>query len=529
MRDFQLPGRSPVYGLRGAAATSQPLATGVALDVLKSGGNAIDAAIAAVATLGVVEPQSTGIGGDCFVLYAPEGRVPPIAINGSGRAPQAATVDWFKENGIDTIEYHSPHAVTVPGAVATWARLAADHGTKPLGELLQPAIRYAEEGFVVAPRIAADWGRNVEKLSACENSKRIFLPGGKAPVTGDVHRQPELAETLAKIAEGGRDAFYTGAVAEDIVGYLRSLGGVMTTDDFAAFEPQYVDPISTNYKGHDVYECPPNGQGIVALIILNILAGYDLAGLDPVGAERFHLEAEATRLAYRDRAGLVADPDQVDVPVEHLLSTEYAEQLRGLIDRDRAMESMPPAGFADHRDTVYLTVVDDKGNAVSFINSTFHNFGSGLCSPKTGVMLQNRGASFCIDPDHPNRIEPGKRPMHTIIPGMVGQGGQALMPFGVMGGHYQACGHAHVLTNMFDYGMDVQEALDCPRAFHFENEFELETSISQDVAAQLEAKGHKVRRAEVPIGGGQMISIDPQTGALAAASEPRKDGLALAW
>ncbi|MBT6442426.1 MAG: gamma-glutamyltransferase [Alphaproteobacteria bacterium] len=529
MRDFQLPGRSPVYGLRGAAATSQPLATGVALDVLKAGGNAIDAAVAACAVLGVVEPQSTGIGGDCFVLYAPEGRVPPVTINGSGRAPSAATIDWFIEQGIDTIGFQSPHSVTIPGAVGAWAKLVSDHGTRSLGELLQPAVRYAEEGYVVAPRIAADWARNVDKLHACDTAKRIFLPGGKAPVAGQVHRQPELAQTLARIGEGGRDAFYTGEVAEDIVGYLRSLGSLMTLDDFAAYEPQYVDPISTNYRGYDVYECPPNGQGVVALIMLNILAGFDLASMESSGAQRLHLEAEATRLAYRDRAGLLADPDLVNVPVEHLLSADYAERMRSLIDPSRAMTRMPPAGGTQHRDTVYLTVVDDKGGAVSFINSTFHSFGSGLCAPKSGVMLQNRGASFLIDPEHPNQIEPNKRPMHTIIPGMVAKGGRAVMPFGVMGGHYQACGHAHVLTNMIDYGMDVQEALDAPRAFHFEDVLELETTISPDVAAALQAKGHNTRWAEVPIGGGQAIQIDPDTGVLTAASESRKDGCALVW
>ena len=322
MRDFQRPGRSMVHGTRGVAATSHPLATGTAIEVLRAGGNAVDAAVAACAVQGVVEPQSTGIGGDCFALYAPGGRVPPYAINGSGRAPAAASVDWFQEQGIDAIDFESPHAVTVPGAVGTWERLLADHGTKGLDEVLQPAIRYAEEGYVVHSRVAHDWGSAAEKLHACENARAIYLPGGRAPRAGDLHRLPALAKTLRLIAKEGAQAFYRGPIADDIVAHLQDHGSLMTADDLAAFQPQAVEPISTNYGGFDIYECPPNGQGIIALLILNILEGFDLAGLDPVGAERLHLEAEASRLGYRDRAALIADPDAVDVPVEGLLSAE---------------------------------------------------------------------------------------------------------------------------------------------------------------------------------------------------------------
>ena len=526
MRDFQHPGRSMVHGTRGMAATSHPLATVTAIEVLRAGGNAVDAAIAACAVQGVVEPQSTGIGGDCFALYAPGGRVPPYAINGSGPAPAAASVDWFQEQGIDAIGFESAHATTVPGAVGTWERLLADHGTKGLDEVLQPAIRYAEEGFVVHSRVAHDWANAAEKLKGCENARAIYLPGGRAPAAGDLHRLPALAETLRLIAKEGSAAFYKGAIADDIVARLAAHGSLMTADDLAGFEPQAVEPISANYRGYDIYECPPNGQGIIALLILNMLEGFELAGLDPVGAERLHLEAEATRLGYRDRAALIADPDAVKVPVDALLSTQYADAMRRHIDPARAMPPELPPGYPAHGDTVYLTVVDGEGNAISFINSLFASFGTGLCTP-SGVLLQNRGASFVIDADHPNRIAGGKRPMHTIIPGMVGQGEHAVMPFGVMGGHFQACGHAHFLTNVIDYGMDPQAALDCPRAFHFGGVLTLETTIAEATARRLAALGHDVAWAAVPHGGGQAIRIDRESGVLTGGSDPRKDGCAL--
>ena len=527
MRDFQRPGRSMVHGTRGMAATSHPLATATAIEVLRAGGNAVDAAVAACAVQGVVEPQSTGIGGDCFALYAPGGRVPPIAVNGSGPAPAAASVDWFREQGIDNIGFQGAHAVTVPGAVGTWERLLADHGTKGLDEVLQPAIRYAEEGFVVHSRVAHDWANAADdKLHACENARAIYLPGGRAPAAGDLHQLPALAETLRLIAKEGAAAFYQGAIADDIVAHLGAHGSLMTADDLAGFEPQAVEPISANYRGYDIYECPPNGQGIIALLILNMLEGFELAGLDPVGAERLHLEAEATRLGYRDRAALVADPDAVAVPVDALLSTQYADAMRRHIDPARAMPPELPPGYPAHGDTVYLTVVDGEGNAISFINSLFASFGTGLCTP-SGVLLQNRGASFVIDEHHPNRIAGGKRPMHTIIPGMVGQGDRAVMPFGVMGGHFQACGHAHFLTNVIDYGMDPQAALDCPRAFHFGGVLTLEITIADEAARRLAALGHDVAWAAVPHGGGQAIAIDRESGVLTGGSDPRKDGCAL--
>ena len=528
MRDFQMPGRSPVQALNGMAATSHPAATLTAVETLRGGGNAMDAAIAACAVLCVVEPQSTGIGGDCFVLYAPKGGGEVIAYNGSGRAPAAAEADWYLDRGIREIEPWSPHSVTIPGAIDAWARLAADHGTRSLGDLLQPAIGYAEDGYAVLQRIAHAWAGNVDKLRACPAAARIFLPGGNCPRAGDVHRQPKLAETLRTIAREGRDGFYGGPVAEDIVGFLGECGGLHSLEDFAQAGGEYVTPIHSDYRGLRIHECPPNGQGMIALMMLNLLSGFDLASLDPAGVERLHLEIEAGRLAFRDRDAFLADPALADVPVEHLLSAEYTDQLRAVIRPDRALE-LPPPGLAAHNDTVYLTVVDRDRNAVSFINSLFDSFGSGLAAPGCGVLLQNRGSGFVIEPGHPNCIAPGKRPLHTIIPGMASRDGRVNMTFGVMGGHYQPFGHAHLITNIVDFGMDVQAALDFPRVFRHGDMLGIESGIDDAVVAGLAALGHDPYRVSKPLGGGQAIHIDWQSGVLTGGSDPRKDGCALGY
>ena len=528
MRDLHMPGRSAVHAMGGMAATSHPAATQAALDLLRAGGNAVDAAIAAAATLAVVEPHSTGIGGDVFALYAPaNAAAAPIALNGSGRAPAAATVEWYADNGIAEIGFGSPHAVTVPGAVAAWARLSADHGRLGLAAALAPAIAHARDGYPVHEVVADVWARETAKLAANPAARAVFLPDGRPPRAGAVHRQPALAETLAAIAGGGRDAFYAGPIAADMVASLNALGGLHTLDDFAAARADYVTPIHARYGDLDIWECPPNGQGIVALLMLNILSGFDLGALDPLGAERFHLQAEAARLAYRDRDGLVADPEHVDVPVERLLSGSYADSLRASIRRDRVLPALPPPGIAEHRDTVYLTVVDSERNAISFINSLFASYGVGIMSARSGVMFHCRGASFSLDPAHPNRVAPGKRPMHTIIPGMAMRDGRAAMPFGVMGGHYQPTGHAHLLTNIVDYGMNPQEALDCPRAFAFAGELQVERGVPTSTRASLAALGHKVVEADAPLGGGQAIAIDRDTGVLTGGSDPRKDGCAM--
>ena len=528
MRDFHRPGRSTVRSLNAMAATSHPAATLTAVDVLRAGGNAVDAAVAAAAVLGVVEPHSTGIGGDCFALFAPHGTTDIISINGSGRAPAAAAAEWYLDNGFTGIPLFSPHAVTVPGAVDAWSRLLAEHGTMGFDEVLQPAIDYAEHGYVVHGRVAQAWAANVEKLARDPTSASVFLPGGKPLAEGDVHRQEMLAETMKTIVRDGRDGFYTGTVAEDIVTYLNSLGAMHTLEDFAAHESEYTTPIKGRYRGLDVYQAPPNNPGVTALLMLHVIEGFDLAELDPLGVGRFHLEAEAARLAYNVRETDVGDPAFVDVPLDRLLSAEFAAELRAEIDPARAMDLKsirPPTA----PDTVYLCVVDSDRNAISFINSLSYAFGTGLLSPNTGVMLQNRGSGFRVELGHPNCIAPRKRPLHTIMPGMLAERERVLMPYGVMGGQYQPTGHTHLLTNILDYGMDVQAAIDCPRAFHFGDKYLLEYGIGEDVERGLQALGHETERVVMPHGGGQAIWIDWDRGTLAGGSEPRKDGCALGY
>ncbi|MEO1622262.1 MAG: gamma-glutamyltransferase [Cyanobacteria bacterium J06632_3] len=529
MRDFQLPGRSSAFASKGMAATSHSLATLTAVDVLRAGGNAVDAAIAASAVLCVVEPQATGIGGDCFVLYAPadsEGKV--VALNGSGKAPGKADLSWFLDQGMKHISLQSPHSVTVPGAVDAWCKLHEDYGRTALSDLFAPAIRLATEGYTVHPRVAYDWRQLAKKLKATDNATRMLLVNGEAPKAGDRHSQPELGQTLQAIADHGRDAFYTGEIAEDIVSYLNALGGLHTLEDFVAPQADYVTPISTRYRGYEVMECPPNGQGLTALIMLNILAECDLTDHAPMSAQRLHLECEAAKLACGVRDRYVADPDQVDIPLDFLLSQEYASQLRAKISLDACLPPLEDSDFPKHPDTVYLCVVDQEGNAVSFINSVFHGFGSGLVSPKSGVVLQNRGAGFVLEEGHRNAIAPYKRPLHTIIPGMLMKEGRTVMPFGVMGGPYQPTGHAHFLTNLLDYRMDVQAALDSPRVFHDGKVCEVERGVSSTVRDQLTAIGHKVVPAVLPHGGGQAIWIGEDK-SLTGGSDPRKDGCALGY
>ncbi len=533
MRDFHLPGRSPVFASNGMAATSMPAATLTALDVLRQGGNAMDAAIAAVAVLGVIEPQSTGIGGDCFCLYAPAGK-PVVAMNGSGRAPAAASIDFYENAGITEQNPNSPHSVTIPGAVSAWESLLAAHGTKSLGELLQPAIKFAEDGHPVAPRVQWDWAQCEAKLRA--GGAEPFLP---IPKVGDVFRQPELAATLRAIAKDGSKAFYEGAVAADMVATLQARGGLHTEADFAEGRTgaEFVTPIHTHYHGHDVWQCPPNGSGLLVLQLLGMLRGWGAAPDGAMGHVRFHRHIEAARLIYRDRDAFLADPAHVDVAVDKLMDPAYLDALRGLINDQNVMANMPPAGQASpgeallppHKDTVYLCVVDRDGNACSFINSLFESFGTGILARKSGVMLHNRGYAFRLERGHPNCIAPRKRPMHTIIPGMVTKNGRAVMPYGVMGGHYQPMGQTWFLSNMFDYGMDVQEAIDLPRIFPRLGRVQAEHGVPPLLRAKLASMGHEVDVFAKPHGGGQAIWIDHERGVLIGGSDPRKDGAALGY
>lgn len=528
MRDFDFPGRSAVHACNGMAATSHPLATGVAVDILRRGGNALDAAIAAAATLAVVEPQSTGIGGDCFALMCLGGSSEVIGFNGSGRSPAAATLDRLSAEGLTEIGETSVHSVTLPGAVDAWTTLHDAHGRMEFAELLAPAIAYARDGYPVHARVRFDWLLAAHLLRRNEAARALFLPGGEVPREGDLHRQPALAETLAKIAAGGRKAFYEGSVAEAMVATLKEAGGCHTVEDFAAVRGDFVTPVATDYRGVRVHQIPPNNQGLTALVMLNILDGFDLRSLAPLSAARTHLEVEAGKLAYAARNAAIADPASMTAKLDQLLSKAWAGGLRRAIRTDRPIADLPDLGLAKS-DTVYICVVDRDLNAVSFINSIYHSFGSTILCPRTGVLFQNRGRSFRLDPSHPNCIGPSKRPMHTIMPGMVTQGGRVLMPYGVMGGDYQPFGHVRLLTNVFDYELDVQAALDMPRVFAGATWIELEKSFPPETIRGLLEIGHDVRLSPEPLGGGQAIRIDHARGILTGGSDPRKDGCALGY
>ncbi|HTZ35265.1 MAG TPA: gamma-glutamyltransferase [Stellaceae bacterium] len=527
MRDFNSPGRSAAMAASGMVATSHPRATLAGLDVLRAGGNAMDAAIAAVAMQCVVEPQSTGIGGDCFCLYSEKGAL-PVALNGSGRAPRKATVEWYAERQMRDIEVQTPHAVTIPGAVDAWCELNREYGSKPLGELLEPAAQAAADGYVVTPRVAWDWMRNAHKLQDPVTAA-LFLKNGKPPAAGDTMRNPPLANTLRQIGRDGRAAFYEGEVAQDIVTRLQELGGLHEEADFAAQRAEWVPPIHAPYRGYDVYEIPPNGQGLAALMILRQLEGFAL-GDDSLGeADRLHLLAEATKSAYRARDDFFADPAQAEVDVAGFLSDEWAAQARRQIRLDAVLPGNEWHGGTLHADTVYLCAVDRDGNACSFINSLFSNWGSGIVAPKSGVILQNRGSGFRTTPGHPNAIAPGKRPFHTIIPAMLVKDGRSVMPFGVMGGQYQAVGHAHFVHRMLDRGLDPQQAAEAPRSFAFRGRLQVERANPEPIVAELARRGHDIDRRNVPIGGCQAIWVDRERGVLVGGSDPRKDGMALGY
>jgi gamma-glutamyltranspeptidase / glutathione hydrolase len=527
MRHFQRPSHPAAVSNQAMAATSHPLATETAIAVLRDGGNAVDAAIAAAAVLCLAEPHMTGIGGDCFVLYSPKGGL-PLALNGSGRAPAAATLDWYLERGFHEIPERSAHAVTVPGAVDVWFRLLADFGTREMEELLQPAVRLAEEGCPVAPRVAFDFTRACARVADDPVAAPLFLRGGKPLELGETVRQPLLAATLRHIAKEGRRGFYEGPIADDMVARLRSVGGVHTLEDFASQQCVYETPISVTHAGYEVYECPPNGQGIVALMMLNALARFDLSGTQSSEADKIHVLAEVTKAAYSARDAYFCDPVASPFDVSRYLSDEYADRTHAAISLYHSSEAMM-LDEVEHRDTVYLAVVDRDGNAISFINSLFAEFGCGIMAPKSGVLFHSRGSSFRVMPGHPNAIGPRKRPLHTIIPGMLVKNGRAVMPFGIMGGHYQATGHAHYLTRLLRGGLDPQAAAEAPRSFAYGGVLQLEPTIDTGTAAELERRGHAVVFTEKPLGGCQSILIDCERGVLIGGSDPRKDGMAMGY
>lgn len=526
MRDFQLPGRSPVYATNAMCATSHPVAADVALTILKEGGNAMDAAIAAALTLGFCEPQSTGIGGDCFVLFTPPGSQDVRALNGSGRAPMGLDAAQVRASGRSEIGLNDVEAVNIPGAVDAFCRLSEDWGRLGLPAVLAPAIRYARNGVPVAPRVAFDWAGNADRLQGV--ARDWFLTGGQAPAVGQIWRHEGQAEVLQRIADQGRAGFYEGEVAEDMVASLRALGGTHTLADFEQCACDYSEPISGAYCGHELVEHAPNGQGATAILMAHILSQFDLAKLDPFGAERAHLEIEAAKLAYNARDRFLADADHV-TRLDHMLAPKTGAALADLIQPDRVLDlASDPAG-AVHRDTVYVSVVDQDRMAVSMIYSTFWSFGSGLSSDKFGIGFQNRGAGFNLTAGHPNEAGGGKRSMHTIIPGMLRHEGQVVMPFGVMGGAYQPNGHIRLLSNLLDYGMDLQEALDAPRTFPDAGQVAVERGYPDEVRATLAQLGHKTSIPSAPLGGGQAIWIDASQGVLIGGSDPRKDGHAVGF
>jgi gamma-glutamyltranspeptidase/glutathione hydrolase len=525
MRNFQLPGRSTAIATNGMAATSSPLATLAAIDILRGGGNAADAAVAASAVLCITEPHMTGIGGDCFVLAGePSGKV--LGLNGSGRSSHRADAAWLKASGLTSIAARSIHAVTVPGAIDAWDQLLKRCGTMSLGDCLQPAIALAEHGVPTTPRVAFDWPDDVEVLAGDPGGRQHYLVNGQAPKLGQIMRYPALAGTLKRIASEGRDAFYQGSIAKDIIATIAPMGSLLDLEDMAAHRSEWVEPITTEFAGHEVHEIPPNGQGLTVLIALNILSSFGLKSLDPASPQRIHLDIEALKLAWHFRNKHIADPAHADVPVAELLSAATAQKLAALIDARKCLDikaALPQS------DTVYLTVVDRNRLAISFINSIYDSFGSAIVTPATGIALQNRGRAFVTKPGHPNCIGPSKRPLHTIIPAMVRRNGKIDMSYGVMGGDYQPMGHIAVAANRYVYAMDPQECLDFPRYFPKAGELLVEQGVPAAALAGLRAIGHKVVPSSEPLGGGQAIAIDRTAGVLVGGSDPRKDGLALGY
>jgi len=529
--------RSEVFAPRAMAATSQPLATTAALEVMRRGGSAVDAAIAANAVLGLTEPTGSGIGGDLFAIVWDPRDKKLHGLNASGRSPRTLTLDYFISRGMKSIPSHGPLPVTVPGAVDGWFELHGRFGRLPMTEVLAPAIGYARTGFPVTEVIADHWQRNARVLERYPGFSATFMPGGRAPSKGELFANPRLARTYDTIAREGRDAFYRGDIARAIDAYMRENGGFLSYEDLASHRSEWVEPVSVDYRGYEVWELPPNGQGIAALQMLNILEGFDLAKMGYGSADYLHVLAEAKKLVFEDRARYYADPDFAPAPVERLVSRDYARERRALIDMSRAAATYPAGEFPGTRsDTVYLSVADPDGMMVSLIQSNFRGMGSGMTPGDLGFVLHDRGELFSLVPGHANVFEPGKRPFQTIIPAFVTRDGQPLISFGVMGGDMQPQGHVQVLVNMIDFGMNLQEAGDAPRLRHDGSssptdevmtdggELVLEPGFDPAVIRELERRGHRVAKPGGDFGGYQAIRRDPVTGVYAGASESRKDG-----
>ncbi len=532
--------RSEVIAQNGIACTSQPLATQVALDILKAGGSAVDAAIAANALLGLVEPTGNGIGGDLFALVWDAKTQQLYGLNGSGRSPYNLTLDYFKQNNIEKIPSLGPLPVSVPGCVDGWFELHQKFGRLPMTEILQPAIQYARNGFPVSELIAYYWQSNARALQKYPGFEEIFMPNGKAPSKGEIFKNPYLAETLEKIALHGRDIFYKGEIARKIVAYLEANGGFLSMKDFEDHTSEWVTPVSTNYRGYDVWELPPNGQGTAVLQMLNILENFDLKKMGFGSAEYIHLFTEAKKLAFEDRAKFYADPAFNQIPVEKLISKTYARERASLINSARAARSYTP-GELEQANTIYLTTADKEGNMVSLIQSNYRGMGSGMTPARLGFILQDRGEMFTLEEGHFNVYAPHKRPFHTIIPGFVTKDGKPFLSFGVMGGAMQPQGHVQIICNLIDFGMNIQEAGDAPRIQHLGSSeptggkmtdggiLTLETGFSWETIRALMQKGHVVQFDLGGYGGYQAIKRDETNRVYYGASESRKDGQAAGY
>jgi gamma-glutamyltranspeptidase/glutathione hydrolase len=532
--------RSEVIAQHGMACTSQPLATQVALDILKAGGNAIDAAIAANALLGLVEPTGNGVGGDLFAIVWDAETKQLYGLNASGRSPRSLTLEYFKENGYEKIPAYGPLSVSVPGCVDGWFELHERFGTMGMDKILKPAISYAREGFPLTELIAYYWAGNARSLSRYPNVKEVYMPGGKAPEKGDIFKNPYLANTLEKLAKDGRDAFYKGEIARTIDAFMKEQGGFLSYEDLASHTSEWVEPVSSSYRGYDVWELPPNGQGIAALQILNILEQYDIAAMGFGSSEYIHHFVEAKKLAFEDRAKYYADPAFNQLPVDELISKEYAAKRAELINPKRASRNLD-AGEMEHGNTIYMTVADSHGNMISLIQSNFRGLGSGMCPPGLGFILQDRGELFTLEEGHYNVYEPGKRPFHTIIPAFITKDGLPYMSYGVMGGSMQPQGHAQIVVNMIDFGMNIQEAGDAPRIRHDGSSqptgtkmtdggvVNLESGIPYESIRELMKRGHHIQSSNGGYGGYQAIMWDKKKGVYFGASESRKDGQAAGY
>ena len=525
-REFSQIGISNVISSNAMLASSHPIASTVGLDILKSGGNAVDAAIAMNATLCIAEPHMTGVGGDCFVMLSVDGDTNIKTLNGSGKSSGKAKAVYLRKKNIPVITPEIPEAITIPGAVAAWSVLHKDHGYMPWKELFSSAINYAQQGIRVHERVALDWSKNIKKLSYDPDTSNLFLKNGKPYQVTDIFKNNCLSETFNTIAHEGYDGFYRGWVADDMVRKLKSIGGYQTLEDFSNASAEWVKPISASYRDIKVHECPPNGQGLVALIILSILEKFNFNKMSK--ANYIHIFCEATKIAYFLRDQYLADPEVNKLSVNHFLSSKVLEQYVSRIDMNKAT-LFELSDFPDHPDTIYLTVRDKNGMVISFINSLFDAFGSGITAPKSGILFHCRGRAFSTIEMHPNELSPNKRPVHTIIPAMISKNNKLIGSFGVMGGQYQAAGHAYVLSQIIDFGLSPQLALNYPRIFPNNNKLDVELGFDKDVISELKLKGHHINISDSPIGGGQMILIDEEKGILIGASDWRKDGLAIGY